>query len=204
MHAGLADEVDGWLAMELARTSELLPGGPAAREAPPPPPQAETRSGAAVARSGELQSGWRVAPPPPPRAGAWSSELPPGTSAAREAPLPPPRAEAAPRAKRAHSSRAEPTISRSRSGREMKEAVARIVKGILHEYFTTGRIANKEDFKHLAREITHKWCAKLEARTHESWPEERLRAKINKHILQQFERSFIYVRGGSASAAAPQ
>jgi hypothetical protein len=79
------------------------------------------------------------------------------------------------------------------SGREIKADVARVVTGCLHEYLVNGRIASKDDFKHLAREITHKWCAKLDGKR-EALSEERLRAKIKQHVARQFEKSFIYVR----------
>ena len=88
------------------------------------------------------------------------------------------------------------------SGREIKADVARVVTGCLHEYLVNGRIASKDDFKHLAREITHKWCAKLDG-TREALSEERLRAKIKQHVGKQFEKSFIYVRVRSSRAAAP-
>lgn len=85
----------------------------------------------------------------------------------------------------------------------MKEEVARIVKNCLHEYFATGRIGSRDDFKHLARDITHKWCAKLDGtRDAKSVVTDKLRARIKKHVAKQFERSFIYVRGSSSAAVA--
>lgn len=82
----------------------------------------------------------------------------------------------------------------SRGGdRSLKESVAKAVKESLHEYYVTGRISSKEDFKHLARDVTHKWIAKMDS-GRERWHKQRSKEKIKRYVDKIFERSFLYVR----------
>uniref|UniRef100_A0A7S0I6P5 Set2 Rpb1 interacting domain-containing protein n=1 Tax=Phaeocystis antarctica TaxID=33657 RepID=A0A7S0I6P5_9EUKA len=79
-----------------------------------------------------------------------------------------------------------------RSGESRSTFKARVIKEVktaLHGFFSAGRIASKEDFKELARDLAHKILSKDPKKT--SW-DERMPARVQKYVEQLFARDFIY------------
>ena len=72
-----------------------------------------------------------------------------------------------------------------------KELVAREVRACLKPFYTAGRITSREDFKHLARELTRKLHRDAKERV---W-NERMEAKVRKYVDRAFAGAFVYERG---------
>ena len=66
---------------------------------------------------------------------------------------------------------------------------ARCVAAALHGFFSAGRITSREDFKELAREVSHKILSKDPKKT--TW-DEKMPARVHKYVDQLFARDFIY------------
>ena len=66
---------------------------------------------------------------------------------------------------------------------------ARCVAAALHGFFSAGRITSREDFKELAREVSHKILSKDPKKT--TW-DEKMPARVQKYVDQLFARDFIY------------
>ena len=80
---------------------------------------------------------------------------------------------------------------RRAAGASFKEHVAREVKTQLKPFYTAGRITSREDFKHLARELTRKLHRDAKERV---W-NERMEAKVRKYVDRAFAGAFVYERG---------
>ena len=78
-----------------------------------------------------------------------------------------------------------------------KELVAREVRACLKPFYTAGRITSREDFKHLARELTRKLHRDAKERV---W-NERMEAKVRKYVDRAFAGAFVYERGKGGEAA---
>ena len=76
-------------------------------------------------------------------------------------------------------------------GGNFKQKVAEEVKSALKSFFQAGRITSKEDFKHLARELTHKIITKDGGRR--LW-DSKMPGKIRKHVDGVFAKDFVYIR----------
>ena len=61
------------------------------------------------------------------------------------------------------------------------------MKKALRRYYEEGKIRSKEDFKHVAREITHKVTAK---ETSQKW-DERTDSKVRKYVDARFEKAEV-------------
>ena len=65
------------------------------------------------------------------------------------------------------------------------------VRACLKPFYTAGRITSREDFKHLARELTRKLHRDAKERV---W-NERMEAKVRKYVDRAFAGAFVYERG---------
>ena len=79
----------------------------------------------------------------------------------------------------------KPRESRS----SFKEHVIKEVKSALRGYYSAGRIASKEDYKELARDLSHRILSKEPSRT--AW-DAKMPNKVRKYVDGTFSKDFIY------------
>ena len=90
-----------------------------------------------------------------------------------------------------HAAERPSSSSAERHARRDAAKAAREVRACLKPFYTAGRITSREDFKHLARELTRKLHRDAKERV---W-NERMEAKVRKYVDRAFAGAFVYERG---------